>query len=134
MALYFREDVHLAGPPPANAKLEPPEGEVHDAIRECLGSRPAFWIDVVAELDVSPEELHDALWDLAWAGEATNDAFAPLRAPRLSAVQRNQRASPPLREPPRRRGPGGPGPLVAHRAAVRATRRRRARGCAPRRS
>ena len=32
-----------------------------------------------------PEELHEALWDLAWAGEATNDAFAPLRARRLSA-------------------------------------------------
>ena len=93
VALYFREDIHLAGPPPANAKLEPPAGEVHDAIREYLGSRAAFWIDVVADLDHSPEELHDALWDLAWAGEATNDAFAPLRAPRLSAVQRNQRAS-----------------------------------------
>ncbi len=34
VALYFREDVRLAGPPPSNAKLERPEGEVHDAIRE----------------------------------------------------------------------------------------------------
>jgi ATP-dependent helicase Lhr and Lhr-like helicase len=93
VALYFREDIHLAGPPPGNAKLDPPQGEVHDAIREYLGARPAFWIDLVADLDISPEELHDALWDLAWAGEATNDAFAPLRAPRLSAVQRSERAS-----------------------------------------
>ena len=37
VALYFREDVRLAGPPPANAKLEAPKGEVHDAIRELLG-------------------------------------------------------------------------------------------------
>jgi ATP-dependent helicase Lhr and Lhr-like helicase len=91
VALYFREDVTLAGPPPGNAKLEPPQGEAHDAIRELLSRRPGFWIDIVSELDISAEELHAALWDLAWAGEATNDAFAPLRAPRLSAVQRQQR-------------------------------------------
>jgi len=83
--------VRLAGPPPANAKLEPPQGDVHDAIRESLTTAPRFWLDLVAELEASPEELHEALWDLAWAGEVTNDAFAPLRARRLSAVQRAQR-------------------------------------------
>jgi ATP-dependent Lhr-like helicase len=83
VALYFREDVRLAGPPPANLKLEPPAGEVHDAIRELLGLRPCFWLDLVNELDLPAEELHTALWDLAWGGEVTNDAFAPLRAPRL---------------------------------------------------
>jgi ATP-dependent helicase Lhr and Lhr-like helicase len=36
------------------------------------------------DLDESPVALRDALWDLVWAGEATNDAFAPLRARRLS--------------------------------------------------
>ena len=91
VALYFREDVRLAGPPPANVKIESPDGEIHDAIRELLGRRPAFWIDLVDELDIAPEELHNALWDLAWAGEVTNDAFAPLRAPRLRSVQRQQR-------------------------------------------
>jgi ATP-dependent Lhr-like helicase len=91
VALYFREDVRLAGPPPANAKLESPEGELHDAIRERLAAGACFWLDLVTELDGSPEELHAALWDLAWAGEATNDAFAPLRARRLSAVQRADR-------------------------------------------
>jgi ATP-dependent helicase Lhr and Lhr-like helicase len=91
VALYFREDVRLAGPPPANAKLEPPVGEVHDAIRESLRAAPRFWLDLVAELEAAPQELHEALWDLAWAGEVTNDAFAPLRARRLSAVQSAQR-------------------------------------------
>jgi ATP-dependent Lhr-like helicase len=91
VALYFREDVRVAGPPPANAKLESPQGEVHDEIRERLAVAPAFWLDLIAELELSPEELHEALWDLAWAGEVTNDAFAPLRARRLSAVQRGQR-------------------------------------------
>ena len=52
VALYFREDVRLAGPPPSNAKLERPEGEVHDAIRERLGAAPSFWLDLVAELEL----------------------------------------------------------------------------------
>src|SRR3954468_20475576 len=81
IALYFREDVRLAGPPPANAKLERPEGEPHDAIRERLELGPSFSIAPSADLEFGPEELHTALWDLAWAGEVTNDAFAPLRAP-----------------------------------------------------
>ena len=91
VALYFREDVRLAGPPPANVKLERPEGEVHDAIRERLGAGPDFWLDLLADLDHPTEELHTALWDLAWSGEVTNDAFSPLRAPRLRAVPPSER-------------------------------------------
>jgi ATP-dependent Lhr-like helicase len=90
VALYFREDVRLAGPPAGNAKLDRPEGEIHDAIRERLAQGPCFWLDLL-ELEGSAEELHEALWDLAWAGEVTNDAFAPLRAPRLRAAQRTER-------------------------------------------
>ncbi len=90
VALYFREDVRLAGPPPANAKIDPPEGEIHDAIRKRLSEDPCFWLDLL-ELEGSTEELHEALWDLAWSGEVTNDAFAPLRAPRLRAAQRTER-------------------------------------------
>jgi ATP-dependent Lhr-like helicase len=86
VALYFRDDVRLAGPPPANIKLEKPEGEVHDAIRARLAAGPDFWLDLLADLDHPPEELHSALWDLAWAGEVTNDAFSPLRAPRRRAT------------------------------------------------
>ncbi|HKJ35658.1 MAG TPA: DEAD/DEAH box helicase [Solirubrobacterales bacterium] len=91
VALYFRDDVRLAGPPPANAKLDRPEGELHDRIRELLAGRPAFWLDISTAIeDAEREELHSALWDLAWAGEVTNDAFAPLRAPRLRAVTRSE--------------------------------------------
>jgi ATP-dependent helicase Lhr and Lhr-like helicase len=91
VALYFREDVRLAGPPPANVRIESPEGDVHDTIRDLLGRRPCFWIDLVDDLEIPLEELHNALWDLAWAGEVTNDAFAPLRARRLRSVRGNQR-------------------------------------------
>jgi len=91
VALYFREDVRLAGPPPANAKLELPGGEVHEAIRERLAAGPSFWLDLLADLDHPAEDLHNALWDLAWSGAVTNDAFAPLRAPRLRAVPPTER-------------------------------------------
>ncbi len=127
VALYFREDVRLAGPPPANAKLERVEGEAHDAIRERLAAGPAFWLDLLAELGELPvEELHNGLWDLAWAGEVTNDAFSPLRAPRLRAVPAAEARS--GRRFARRRAAGGrrgPGPLVVARAAVRGRPRRR---------
>jgi len=92
VALYFREDVRLAGPPPANGKLETPQGEVHDAIRERLAGGPSFWLDLVADIAHPAEDLHNALWDLAWGGEVTNDAFAPLRAPRLRAVPNPRQA------------------------------------------
>ena len=60
------------------------------------------------------EELHAALWDLAWAGEVTNDAFAPLRAPRLTRGRsRQRRRSAPLRRAPR------PGAARPSRAAGR---------------
>ncbi len=86
IAFYFREDIRLIGPPPANAKLDIPEGAAQDAIRERLLQGPTFWLDLVGELDFSAELLHSAMWDLAFAGEITNDSFAPLRAPRLRAV------------------------------------------------
>jgi len=91
VALYFREDVRLAGPPPSNAKLESPQGEAHDAIRERLAAGPSFWLDLVVELEHPAEDIHNALWDLVWSGQATNDAFAPLRAPRLRAVPPSER-------------------------------------------
>ena len=88
VALYYREDVRLAGPPPALAKLARPEGAAHDAIREALAHGPTFWLDLSASIDLPAEELHEALWDLAFAGEITNDAFAPLRSPRLRPARR----------------------------------------------
>jgi ATP-dependent helicase Lhr and Lhr-like helicase len=91
VALYFREDVRLAGPPPANAKLETPEGAAQEAIRERLVAGPSFWLDLLADLDFPAEKLHSALWDLAWSGAVTNDAFAPLRAPRLRSVPAHER-------------------------------------------
>ncbi len=100
VALYFREDVRLAGPPPANAKLESPEGEVHDAIRERLAAGPSFWLDLVVELDHPAEDIHNALWDLVWsgAGDQRRLRAAARAAPAGGAALRTPR--PPLRPPP----------------------------------
>jgi ATP-dependent helicase Lhr and Lhr-like helicase len=107
VALYFRDDAELIGPP-AN-KSDPPSMPEHDALRERLAQSPCFFTDLLAELALSPEEIQEALWDLVWAGEATNDAFAPLRAPRLTlakAQRQVDRSRPGRRFGARRSGAG----------------------------
>ena len=84
VALYFREDTTLLGPPssPAGTRGEPPAQPEHALLRERLAAGPCFFTDLLAELEVPGAVLTQALWDLVWAGEVTNDAWAPLRAPR----------------------------------------------------
>jgi ATP-dependent Lhr-like helicase len=59
-----------------------PSGTRHDRIREHLATRGASFYRAVhaAAGGGSDREMLDALWDLVWAGEVTNDTFAPLRA------------------------------------------------------
>ena len=92
---------------PARAtRSSAPSMPEHDLLRERLARSPCFFTDLLAELDLAPEMLQEALWDLVWAGEVTNDAFAPLRAPRLTLARaRPQTArsrAAPLRLAPRR--------------------------------
>jgi ATP-dependent helicase Lhr and Lhr-like helicase len=99
VALYFREDAALLGPPGARGAERPSQPE-HEVLRERLARSPCFFTDFLAELELAPEVLQEALWDLVWAGEVTNDAFAPLRAPRLTLA----RAKAPARSARRRFG------------------------------
>ncbi len=104
VALFFRDDAAWLGPP--NVKAEPPAEPLHERIRGRLTAGASFWADLLADIeDSDPVELQEALWDLVWTGEVTNDAFAPLRAPRLS-LAREQRDS--GRRFARRRRPGAP--------------------------
>ncbi len=92
VALYFREDAALLGPPPG-ARGEGPAEPSHTAIRDRLRLGACFFTDLLVDCGgFTSEELQEALWDLVWAGEATNDAFAPLRSPRLVAPAWSQRA------------------------------------------
>jgi ATP-dependent Lhr-like helicase len=92
VALYFREDAEALGPPSVRGGVERPEGATHDLLRERLAQSPCFFTDFLAQVPAAPEEIQEALWDLVWAGEVTNDAFAPLRAPRLT-LARAQRSA-----------------------------------------
>jgi ATP-dependent helicase Lhr and Lhr-like helicase len=92
VALYFRDDAPLIGPPPggerrnSGAAAKSTDTPDHELVRARLQS-PCFFSDLIAELDLPAEALREALWDLVWAGEATNDAWAPLRAPRLALAR-----------------------------------------------
>ena len=72
----------VAPEPGAAAPADP----IHEALRARLTDRGAsFWPELVAAaqeagVDYDDATVLDALWDLVWAGEVTNDSLAPLRA------------------------------------------------------
>src|SRR5262249_7522306 len=56
-------------------------GELHRRLREHLASRGAsFFRDLSQAVGpVTDAELLDAVWELVWSGEVTNDSVIPLR-------------------------------------------------------
>ena len=88
VAVYFRDDAGLLGRPAAEA---PPEGVAHVAVRTALGQGALFWADLLSKTELDPAEALAALWDLVWAGEVTNDSWAPLRASRRYDAPRPER-------------------------------------------
>jgi ATP-dependent helicase Lhr and Lhr-like helicase len=71
--------------PGGDPDTKAPDGELHQAIRDHLGARGASFFraiqgGVAHAGGGSERDVLDALWDLVWAGEVTNDTFAPLRA------------------------------------------------------
>ncbi len=82
VALYLREQVRALLD--LQRDYEAP-GPVHQSIIDCLRTRGASFLvelhSAVTDLPSPPtdEQLHAALWDLVWAGQITNDTFAPLR-------------------------------------------------------
>jgi ATP-dependent Lhr-like helicase len=137
VALYFRDDAPAIGPPAlGRADSASPGAAAHDRVgatgpvppadllRELLAKGPAFFTDLLASLDAPAEALREALWDLVWAGEVTNDAWAPLRAPHLSLARGERGGATGLA--PRiagvGAGSGGPGRPSVGRSRFRARR------------
>ncbi len=107
IALYRPDRLGFLLPP--RATDEPSDAAtaswLHTALRERLRSGGAsFHRELLAATFSAAEsgghrrpserEMLDALWDLVWAGEATNDTFAPLRAlrwPRRGGGRRTAR-------------------------------------------
>jgi ATP-dependent helicase Lhr and Lhr-like helicase len=77
VALYLRHDAARLIREPA----ERPSGEINERLRAHLGERGAsFFRDLLlAAGGTDEQEVLDALWDMVWAGEVTNDTMAPLR-------------------------------------------------------
>jgi ATP-dependent Lhr-like helicase len=77
VSLYLRADAPRLLP----EALDPPVGELHESLRAHLGRRGAsFFRELYAAAGGGDQEaILDALWDMVWAGEVTNDTFAPLR-------------------------------------------------------
>jgi ATP-dependent Lhr-like helicase len=83
IALFRRDRAELLASAGAFEPGERPESPVHDALREHLARRGAAFFGPLraAVPDArSDDDLLDALWDLVWSGEVTNDTFSPLRA------------------------------------------------------
>jgi ATP-dependent Lhr-like helicase len=67
---------------------ERPSDDEHKRVREVLTQRgAAFFADLRGPSSVDDGHTLDALWDLVWAGEVTNDTFAAVRA--LSVKKRS---------------------------------------------
>ncbi len=96
VALYFRDHVPLLHR--GTIGEDAPDGEIHETIRSHLLSRGAsFFNDLyVASGGGDTQVVVDALWDLVWAGEITNDTLSPLRA-FVGAKRRSGRTRPNLR-------------------------------------
>ena len=88
VALYYREDAPLLGRPAAG---EPLSGPVHDALRAALARSAEFWLDLLVAAELDAADALPVLWELVWAGEVTNDAWAPLRAKRRYGVPTAER-------------------------------------------
>ncbi|HZQ56438.1 MAG TPA: DEAD/DEAH box helicase [Acidimicrobiales bacterium] len=74
VVLLLPDDAGLLLPGPG----ERPDGEEHERLRELLSSRGACFFRELAGADDAA--TLDALWDLVWAGEVTNDSYAAVRA------------------------------------------------------
>ncbi len=96
--LFLRDRAPLLRPL-AGTSGPRPESSEHDRLREVLGRRGACFFRELSG-DVTPlngpigpsdKSSLEALWDLVWAGEVTNDSFAPVRA--LAGGGRSRRGS-----------------------------------------
>src|ERR671930_1014980 len=89
IALFVAEHFPLLRPEPSSR----PDRPIHDRLREVLAARGASFFPqlLAAARGGFAPELGDALWDLVWAGEVTNDTFHAMRA--LLAPPRRSRRS-----------------------------------------
>ena len=77
VAVYFREDAALLGH--VEQRADAPSGDAADAVRAALAAAPRYLHELRELAAIDESELTTLLWRLVWAGEVTNDGWAPLR-------------------------------------------------------
>jgi ATP-dependent Lhr-like helicase len=100
VALYLPSQLELLETWTADDR---PDGALHEAVRRHLRERGAsFFRDIYQSAGGGdPQQVIDAVWDLVWSGEVTNDTFAPLRALLWGRVRSTRRRpSLPAASPP----------------------------------
>ena len=76
IALYFRDTFDALAPPPVAV-----EGPLAEKLRAALLQRgAAFFQDIQRLVGGFPPDTLEALWQMIWAGEVTNDTLQPLRS------------------------------------------------------
>jgi ATP-dependent helicase Lhr and Lhr-like helicase len=96
VALYRTDKLALLAPPPIRAP-----GELQAKLRAELDKGGAlFFADLSRRLGGFPRDLLNALWDLVWSGEVTNDTLAPLRSLQVEAKPARGRPDPRARRGP----------------------------------
>jgi len=83
VALFRRDRAELLASAGAFEPGARPDGALHDSIRAHLTRRGASFFGAMRATlrDARTDDvLLDALWDLVWSGEVTNDTFGALRA------------------------------------------------------
>ncbi len=121
VALYFAEREPLLS---RDVAADAPNGPVHQRLREVFERRGAvFFSEIARTLGGYPDEVLDALWDLVWSGEVTNDSFEALRFLSSREERRPRPGHPVFRAP---RGGEGRWSLRRSRWAAQATDTERA--------
>ncbi|HEY8042143.1 MAG TPA: DEAD/DEAH box helicase [Polyangiaceae bacterium] len=103
IALYLADHEALLARPAATV-----EGPLAASIRQVLGRRGAvFFVEVAREVGGFPNDTLDALWQMVWAGEVTNDTLEPLRSRAQALSSEATRRAHPRHGRAPRTGPAG---------------------------
>ena len=104
-----RVALYLADHEPLLARAATPvDTPLAAAIREVLARRGAvFFADVARAVGGFPNDVLDALWQMVWAGEVTNDTLEPLRSRARALASEAQRRQHPRHARAPRTGPPG---------------------------
>jgi ATP-dependent Lhr-like helicase len=94
--VLYRPGRELLRPTGLPEGVAQPDGPLHARLRAHLARRGAcFYRELFAAAGAKTDrEVLDALWDLVWAGEVTNDTVAPLRALRWKRPAKDHRPRP----------------------------------------